>query len=114
MVLATASASSRDHVLALGADRVIDRHAERFEEHARDIDLVLDLVGGETLDRSWQVLAGGGAIVSTAAPDIAAMVLAGTVRSTIARIVGVDALAQAIEESHSGHAPGKVVVDFTR
>ncbi|MDQ1812881.1 NADP-dependent oxidoreductase [Massilia sp. CCM 9210] len=139
VVVATASASSRGHVLALGADRVIDRHAERFEEQVRDVDLVLDLVGGDALDRSWQVLAAGGAIVSTAAPDIAgrapagqrglwfmmmphqqqlteiaAMVAAGSVRSTIARVVAFDALAQAIEESHSGHAPGKVVVDFTR
>ncbi|NHZ87435.1 zinc-binding dehydrogenase [Massilia sp. CCM 8733] len=139
VVLATASASSRGHVLALGAERVIDRHAERFEEQVRDIDLVLDLVGGDTLERSWQVLADGGAIVSTAAPDIgarapagrrglwfamvphrqqlsdiAAMVAAGTVRSTIARVTGIDGLAQAIEQSHGGHAPGKVVVDFAR
>ncbi|NHZ80297.1 zinc-binding dehydrogenase [Massilia sp. CCM 8695] len=139
VVVATASSSSRAHVLALGADRVIDRHAERFEEQVRDVDLVLDLVGGDTLDRSWQVLAKGGAIVSTAAPDIvartpagrrglwfmmvadqrqlteiAASVAAGSVRSTIARVVAFDALAQAIEESHSGHGPGKVVVDFTR
>jgi NADPH:quinone reductase-like Zn-dependent oxidoreductase len=46
--------------------------------------------------------------------EIAAMVLAGTVRSTIARVTGIDGLAQAIEETHSGHAPGKVVVDFSR
>ncbi|MCE3606223.1 NADP-dependent oxidoreductase [Massilia sp. P8910] len=139
VVVATASASSREHVLALGADRVIDRHAEHFEEQVRDVDLVLDLVGGDTLDRSWQVLADGGAIVSTAAPDIvarapagrrglwfmmvpdqqqlteiASLVAAGTVRSTVARVVAFDGLAQAIEQSHSGHAPGKVVVDFTR
>lgn len=139
VVLATASATSRAHVLALGADRVIDRHAERFEEQVRDVDLVLDLVGGDALDRSWQVLAEGGAIVSTAAPDIgarapagrrglwfqmvahrqqlseiAAMVAAGTLRSTIARVIGIGGLAQAIEETHRGHAPGKVVVDFAR
>ncbi|RSZ60058.1 NADP-dependent oxidoreductase [Massilia atriviolacea] len=139
VVLATASAASRAHVLALGADRVFDRHAERFEEQVGDVALVLDLVGGDALDRSWQVLAADGAIVSTAAPDIGArvpggrrglwftmvpdrrqlgeiagMVAAGTVRSTIARVTGIDGLAQAIEQTHTGHAPGKVVVDFSR
>jgi quercetin dioxygenase-like cupin family protein len=51
---------------------VIDYRAERFEERAADVDLVLDLVGGETLDRSWAVLAPRGVVVSTAAPDVAA------------------------------------------
>ena len=45
-VLATASAASRAHVASLGADVVFDRVAERFEDQARGIDLVLDLVGG--------------------------------------------------------------------
>jgi N-ethylmaleimide reductase len=71
-VLATAAGTSRDHVVGLGADVVIDYRAERFEDRAADVDLVLDLVGGETLDRSWSVLAPQGVVVSTAAPDVAA------------------------------------------
>ena len=76
-VLATASAASRAHVASLGADVVFDRVAERFEDQARGIDLVLDLVGGETLDRSWAVLAADGAIVSTASPDFLGRIPAG-------------------------------------
>jgi NADPH:quinone reductase-like Zn-dependent oxidoreductase len=49
----------------LGADEVIDYGAERFEERVRDVDLVFDLVNGETQDRSWKVLRQGGALIST-------------------------------------------------
>jgi NADPH:quinone reductase-like Zn-dependent oxidoreductase len=60
------------HVLALGAETVIDYHAEKFEERVRDVDLVLDLVGGDVPARSWAVLVPAGALVSTVVPDVAA------------------------------------------
>ena len=41
---------------ALGADKVVDYHTQRFEDEVKDADAVLDLVGGETLTRSFQVL----------------------------------------------------------
>ena len=47
-----------------GADRAIDYQSQRFEEIARDVDLVLDLVGGQTQERSWSVLKRGGILVS--------------------------------------------------
>jgi NADPH:quinone reductase-like Zn-dependent oxidoreductase len=55
-VVATASTSNVDFVRQLGADEVIDYKTAPFEAHARDIDVVFDTVGGETLDRSWSVL----------------------------------------------------------
>ncbi|MDM0078147.1 NADP-dependent oxidoreductase [Variovorax sp. J2P1-59] len=138
-VWATASATSRDHVLKLGADVVIDRNAQRFESLAEGIDLVLDLVGGDVLDRSWQVLAPGGAIVSAVdlgisaktpvgrkgiafatRPDAARLrlaaeaVVSGKLRSTIAEVVGFDQIPAAVERVRIGHAPGKIVADFTR
>lgn len=64
-VLATASAANLDYVRALGADIVIDYRAQRFEEVAHDVDVVFDLVGGETRERSWPVLRRGGILVST-------------------------------------------------
>ena len=54
-----------DFVRRLGASEVIDYKAERFETRARDIDVVLDLIGGETQTRSWAVVRRGGIIVST-------------------------------------------------
>jgi NADPH:quinone reductase-like Zn-dependent oxidoreductase len=66
-VIATASARDRDFLLRLGADDVIDYRISRFEDRVRDVDVVFDTVGGETLDRSRSVLKPGGRIVTVAA-----------------------------------------------
>jgi NADPH:quinone reductase-like Zn-dependent oxidoreductase len=66
-VLATASADKLAFVRALGADQVIDYRAARFEDVARDVDVVFDAVGGDTLQRSWSVLKPGGQLVTVAA-----------------------------------------------
>jgi NADPH:quinone reductase-like Zn-dependent oxidoreductase len=49
----------------LGADQVIDYKAERFEEVVEPVDLVFDLISGETRERSFDVLKEGGVMVST-------------------------------------------------
>ncbi|HVW22806.1 MAG TPA: NADP-dependent oxidoreductase [Opitutaceae bacterium] len=64
-VIATAGKDDAVMLKQLGADEVIDYHSERFEDRARDVDLVLDLVGGDTQRRSWAVLKPGGRMVST-------------------------------------------------
>lgn len=66
-VFATASARHSEFLEQLGADHVIDYHAERFDEQLRDLDVVFDGVGGETLRRSWAVLKPGGRMVTIAA-----------------------------------------------
>jgi len=66
-VTGTASASNLDLVRALGAAEVIDYGAARFEDAVRDVDVVFDTVGGETLARSWGVLKPGGKLVTVAA-----------------------------------------------
>ncbi|MEO6994772.1 MAG: NADP-dependent oxidoreductase [Lacunisphaera sp.] len=66
-VIATASAANLDFVRSLGADEVIDYRATRFEQAVRDVDFVLDSVGGETLERSWNVLRPGGKLITIAA-----------------------------------------------
>lgn len=63
-VFTTVSAQNIDFVRQLGADHAIDYQSQRFEEVVRDVDLVLDLVGGETRERSWSVLKPGGILVS--------------------------------------------------
>jgi len=65
-VIATASSANVDFVRRLGAREVIDHRATRFEEAVHDIDVVFDCVGGETLQRSWAVLAKGGSLVTIA------------------------------------------------
>lgn len=66
-VIATASEINRDFVTQLGADEFIDYKSQRFEDIARDIDVVFDGVGGETFNRSLAVLKPGGRIITIAA-----------------------------------------------
>jgi len=60
----TASENHRDFLLDLGVDNFIDYRKTRFEEALEGVDVVLDILGGETRDRSWQVLKQGGTLVS--------------------------------------------------
>jgi NADPH:quinone reductase-like Zn-dependent oxidoreductase len=69
-VFATARGRYAEYVRGLGADQVIDYEKQRFDKGVNGIDLVLDYVGGDVLDRSWGILSEKGAIVSTASPDI--------------------------------------------
>ena len=109
----------------------------RFEDTVHGIDLVLDLVGGNTLDRLWTVLAETGRIITTAAPDIGArtphgrhgqwfmmhpdakqlahiaqQVLKGEVHVEIGRTFALDAAASAIEHNKNGHTRGKTIITF--
>lgn len=138
-VFATASTTHVDYVRGLGADHVIDYRTQRFEDVANGIDLVLDYVRGEVLDRSWQVLTPNGAIVGTTSPDILARTPAGrrglwfintpdaallerlagevadgTLKSTVSEVVGFGDLPAAIERNRMGSRVGKVVADFSR
>jgi NADPH:quinone reductase-like Zn-dependent oxidoreductase len=67
-VIATASARNHDFLRELGADEIIDYTTTRFEQVVRDVDVVLDMVGGDTLERSYGVLKKGGVLVSVAMP----------------------------------------------
>jgi NADPH:quinone reductase-like Zn-dependent oxidoreductase len=68
--IATAAADDVPFVRNLGADTTIDYRTQRFEEEVRDADAVIDLVGGETQERSFQVLRRGGKLVSAVSdPD---------------------------------------------
>jgi NADPH:quinone reductase-like Zn-dependent oxidoreductase len=66
-VIATASKANADFVTALGADEVIDYQSTPFETVVRDVDVVLDTVGGDTRNRSWGILGKGGRLVTIAA-----------------------------------------------
>jgi NADPH:quinone reductase-like Zn-dependent oxidoreductase len=138
-VFATAASAHVDYVRSLGADHVIDHQRQRFEDVASDIDLVLDYVGGEILDRSWRVLSPSGVIVGTSSPDIlartpagrrglwfmnkpdaalleklAADVVSGALKSKVSEVVGFAEIPGAIERNRTGSRIGKVVADFSR
>jgi NADPH:quinone reductase-like Zn-dependent oxidoreductase len=63
-VFATASTANQDFLRQMGADVAIDYTRTRFEDVAKDVDVVLDTVGRDTLGRSYGVVKKGGIIVS--------------------------------------------------
>jgi NADPH:quinone reductase-like Zn-dependent oxidoreductase len=137
-VLATASIDDLDFVRSLGADEVIDYRKERFEDRARDVDVVYDLIGGDTQERSWAVLKKGGVLVSTvaepsqeqalahearalrytAAPnagqlrEIDALITAGQVRPLVSRKYALGDVKDALASVEQGHGSGKTVLDL--
>ncbi|PYI98082.1 MAG: NADPH:quinone reductase [Verrucomicrobia bacterium] len=69
-VIATASTANQDLLMQLGADVAIGYTKQKFEDVAKDVDVVLDSIGKDTLARSYGVVRKGGFIVSLVArPD---------------------------------------------
>lgn len=67
-VIATAASSDVSYLKDLGVEQVIDYKVERFDEKMKEVDAVIDLVGGETLSRSLPLIKNGGVLVSTVGP----------------------------------------------
>jgi NADPH:quinone reductase-like Zn-dependent oxidoreductase len=137
-VFATASAKNLGFVRELGAEKVIDHTGQRFEDEVSDVDVVFDLVGGETRDRSWKVLRPGGILVSTlgqpdeakakahrvlargymTAPnasqleEIASLLEAGKVRVAVTRVFPLDEAAAAQAFVEKDHPRGKTVLSI--
>jgi NADPH:quinone reductase-like Zn-dependent oxidoreductase len=133
-VIATASSANLDFVCALGADQVIDYRATRFEQAVRDMDVVFDGVGGDTLERSWGVLKPGGKLVTIAAQseglaeprvrdafmlveadgsrltEIGVLIDAGTLRVFAEAVFPLPKAREAYERARQGHMRGKVVL----
>jgi NADPH:quinone reductase-like Zn-dependent oxidoreductase len=63
-VFATASTANQDFLKQLGADVAIDYKTQKFEEIAKNVDVVVDGVGGETMTRSYPIVKKGGILVS--------------------------------------------------
>jgi NADPH:quinone reductase-like Zn-dependent oxidoreductase len=136
-VIATASVRNRDFLRDLGASSVIDYTTTRFEEVVRPVDVVFDLVGGDTLERSWQVVKPGGMLVSVASPrppadivqghearfawfvvepnreqliHIGSLIDAGHIRPIVETALPLSEAHQAYERAAKGHIHGKIVL----
>ncbi|RJF40931.1 NADP-dependent oxidoreductase [Actinomyces sp. 2119] len=69
-VATTVSTSNVELARSLGADVVVDYRTQRYEDHVKDYDVVLDTLGRDETLRSMKVLRSGGTMVSVAgAPD---------------------------------------------
>lgn len=136
-VIGTASGRNLDFVRGLGADEAIDYTAVPFEQAVRDVDVVLDTIGGETQDRSWGVLKPGGILLSTvqspsadtaaahgvrqgmvfaAMPNadaltrVAALIDAGRVKVEVSTVLPLQDVRRAHELSETKHTRGKIVL----
>ncbi|MEH2069811.1 MAG: NADP-dependent oxidoreductase [Nostoc sp.] len=134
-VIATASAANLNDLRNLGADRAINYASQPFEQQVKDVDVVLDLVGGETQARSWQIIRPGGVLVSTlgvpesgipqgieAVPvfanlransqlqQIAQLIDDGQIKASIEQVFELAEAAKAQEVSQHGHPRGKLVL----
>jgi NADPH:quinone reductase-like Zn-dependent oxidoreductase len=133
-VIATVSARNIEFVRSMGAQDVIDHRATRFEDSAKQVDVVLDTVGGETLDRSWGVLAPGGRLVTVAATaeasadprvkksffivegnnkqlaGIAALLQEGKLQPFVDAVVPMSRASEAYAGTIERHGRGKIVV----
>lgn len=131
-VIATASARNIERVKSLGADEAIDYRTEDFTT-LRDIDLVLDTVGGPTLESSWSVLGKGGRIATLVEfdiesredhpgeavffasatpylPEAVRQFSAGQLQVVTDSIFTLEETRAALEKVATGHACGKVII----
>ncbi len=139
-VLATASSQNVEFVKGLGADEVIDYTTTRFETVAHHVDVVLDLIGGETEQRSWGVLKPGGILVSTLGPpsqedaakhrvrtafvqaqptagllkEIARLLDSRQIKPNVGKMFPMEQARQAQELKQHGHTCGKIVLEIAR
>ncbi|MFE2322817.1 NADP-dependent oxidoreductase [Streptomyces sp. NPDC059385] len=136
-VVATAGAGSVELVRELGADRVIDYRAEKFDEVVSDVDVVLDTIGGETQERSFAVLKTGGTLVSIVPiadaeakkarwnvearsffmrphgeqlAHLAGLVESGRLRPIVETVFPLDEASEALQKVERGGARGKTVI----
>ena len=135
-VITTASAANHGYLRGLGADQVIDYHAQDFTQLVRDCDAVFDTVGGDVAKRSFEVLRPGGraafiasgyvlpppprADVSSLRPDvrrdrahlerIVALVAGGAVRVPEITTYALADAAAAHRVSEGRHLRGKLVL----
>jgi len=136
-VIVTASARHHKFLHELGANQVIDYSTQRFEELVQHVDLVFDLVGGDTLKQSWKVVKPGGVLVSVVSPrpsfeetethdarfvwfvvepnreqltHIGALIDAGYIQPFIADVLPLSQARQAYEHGLRGHMQGKLVL----
>ncbi|MBK7877772.1 MAG: NADP-dependent oxidoreductase [Planctomycetes bacterium] len=136
-VYATASKEKLAFVKELGADVVIDYQAQKFEELVKDVDVVFDMVGGETQTRSLGVLKKGGFLVSIVGPpsakelearglrgagmllkpnaaqlkELATLVDQGKVKPHVSATFPLADAAKALALSKEGHTVGKIAIE---
>jgi NADPH:quinone reductase-like Zn-dependent oxidoreductase len=136
-VIATCSASNAALVKSLGADQVVDYRNENFAAVVKDVDLVLDNVGGDVLKQSYGVVRKGGLLLTIASPpdealakqhgitakfergvingirlqEIGGLIDIGKLRVIVEQEFPLSEAAAAHELSEAGHVRGKIILN---
>ena len=135
-VIATASTANQDLLKQLGADVAIDYTKTKFEEVAKDVDVVLDTVGRDTLARSYAIVKKGGIVTTiTSRPDqaqldkygirgtsiwshpegnelaeITKLIEAGKIKPIVSQTFPLTDAVQATQQAETHHTRGKLVL----
>ncbi|WP_345664017.1 NADP-dependent oxidoreductase [Streptomyces venetus] len=138
-VIGTASAGKHEFLRGIGVDETIDYRETDFTEAVKDVDVVLDTIGGDNALRSLRVLRPGGVVVSilpvgkddfyqeaerlgvravrmlvdadrAGMEAIASLAEAGKLRATIAGTFPLNAAAEAHASGDTGRTTGKLVL----
>jgi NADPH:quinone reductase-like Zn-dependent oxidoreductase len=135
-VIGTASGDDIEYLKSVRVRDIIDYKKERFEDRVREVDAVVDLVGGQTLTRSYAVVKEGGVLVTTVQPidqsaanragiraiqivmkrnaadlaDLASLVEKDAVTPRMAQTMPLSAARLAQELSETGKAHGKLIL----
>jgi NADPH:quinone reductase-like Zn-dependent oxidoreductase len=135
-VIATASTANQELLKQLGADVAIDYTKTKFEEVAKDVDVVFDTVGRDTLSRSYAVVKKGGIVTTIVSrpdqaqldkygirgtsiashPDgnelaeITKLIEAGKIKSIVSQVLPLSDAVKASEQAETHHTRGKIVL----
>lgn len=135
-VISTASTANQETLKQLGVDQAIDYTQTKFEERVKDVDVVLDTVGKDTLTRSYDVVKKGGIVVTIAGrPDqselekrgirgasirtepkaqtleeLTKLINAGKMKPLVSQVLPLSEGAKGQEQVATRHTPGKIVL----
>jgi NADPH:quinone reductase-like Zn-dependent oxidoreductase len=135
-VIATASRLSFAYLHSIGVGEIIDYANERFEEKLKDLDVVIDPLGGEVQARSWGVLKRGGMLINLIGEideeaaagagvqaiafemrydtedlrEIAGLIERGLVKPHISQVLSLDDARQALDLNQQNRSHGKIVL----
>ncbi len=135
-VIATASTANQDLLKELGADVAIDYTKTKFEDVAKEVDVVVDPVGRDTLARSYAVIKKGGIITTLVArpdqaqldkygirgssifghPDgnelaeITKLIEAGKIKPIVSQVIPLADAVKAAQQAATHHTRGKIVI----
>lgn len=138
-VITTSSAGNFEFLRRLGADELVDYTTTRFEDTVRGVDVVLDAVGGDTVERSWRTLRPGGALISVAKSipqdepakhgvrglffivdadreqleEMAKLADQGTLKVFVAKVFPLAQAREAFELALQAHTRGKIVLQVS-